>query len=48
MILTTGKKTGAELAEWFGIKPGSFKNNKAKKLEELKHFAKFHLEKNKV
>ena len=46
--LTTGKKTGKELAEWFGIEYNSFKNQKAKKLEELKLFADFYEEKGKV
>ena len=30
-----------DLAAWFQISPGSFSNNKAKKLEELKHYCKF-------
>lgn len=46
--LTIGKKTGKELAEWFGIEYNSFKNRKAKKLEELKLFADFYEEKGKV
>ena len=35
--LTTGKKTGTELAKWFGISYGSFRNKKSEKLEELKN-----------
>ena len=30
-----------DLAAWFQISPGSFSNNKAKKLEELKRYCKF-------
>ena len=40
--------TNAELAEWFGIKPNSFRNTKTQKLEELKRFAEFEVEKTKV
>lgn len=40
--------TNAELAEWFGIKPNSFRNTKTQKLEELKRFAEFEIEKTKV
>ena len=39
--LKLGKMTRAELAEWFGIKPRSYDNAKAKTLEELKLFADF-------
>ena len=46
--LTVGKKTGKELAEWFGTTVGHFRNTKAKKLEELKLFAEFYEEKGKV
>lgn len=46
--LTIGKKTSKELAEWFGIAPGSFRNNKENKLKELSNFAKFHVEGNKI
>ena len=46
--LTIGKKTGKQLAEWFGIEYNSFKNQKKKKLEELKLFAEFYEEKGKV
>lgn len=46
--LTTGLKTNKELAEWFGIIPNSFCRSKNKKLEELKLFAEYHLEKDKV
>ena len=48
MQLTLGKKTGKELAEWFGISPGAFRNGKEKKLEELKYFAEFYEENGKV
>lgn len=33
--------TLVELAEWFGITPGTLKNNRKRKLEELKAFAVF-------
>lgn len=46
--LTTGKKTGTELAKWFGISYGSFRNKKSEKLEELKLFAEFYEENGKV
>lgn len=46
--LTVGKKTGKELAEWFGTTVGNFRNTKAKKLEELKLFAEFYEERGKV
>lgn len=48
MELTVGKKTYKELAQWMNISSGSFANNKEKKLEELKYFAEYHMEKNKV
>lgn len=48
MELTTGKKTGAQLAEWFGISYGTFRNKKSEKLEELKLFAEFYEENGKV
>ena len=41
--LKLGKVTSKELAEWFGIKPSSFANMKAKKLEELKNYADFEI-----
>lgn len=47
-ILTSGYKTGSELAKWFGISLSTYKNQKAKKLEELKNFAEFKIEKGKV
>lgn len=47
-ILTVGEKTNKELAEWMGISPKTFNNNKAKQLEKLKYFANFHLENKKV
>ena len=46
--LTTGKKTGTQLAKWFGISYGSFRNKKSEKLEELKLFAEFYEENGKV
>ena len=46
--LTVGKKSGPELAKWFGISSSSFRNTKAKKLEELKMFAEFYEENGKV
>lgn len=46
--LKLGYMTNAELAEWFGIKPNSFRNTKTQKLEELKRFAEFEVEKTKV
>lgn len=48
ITLTEGIFTNKELAEWFGIKESSFKNQKKKKLEELKFFADFVVEKGKV
>lgn len=41
--LHLGIMTGKELAAWFGISDGSFRNSKAKKLEELKNFATFEM-----
>ena len=41
MELKLGIMTNAELAEWFGISLQSLKNQKKKKLEELKKFAEF-------
>ena len=43
MELRVGLKTNSELAEWFGVKPASFRNHKPKKLEELKKYADFEL-----
>lgn len=37
-----------DLAEWFQIKPGSFRNTKAKKLEELKKYAEYEIQGSKV
>lgn len=42
--LTEGKKTFKELAEWFGISYGAFRNSKQKKLGELSKFAEYHLD----
>ena len=41
MELKLGKMSTKELAEWFGISYGAFRNSKEKKLEELKGFASF-------
>ena len=48
--LVTGKITYKELADWFGLAATSLKNKatKKKRLEELKHFADYHMEGNKV
>ena len=43
MELRVGLMTNSELAEWFGVKPASFRNHKPKKLEELKKYADFEL-----
>lgn len=43
--LTVGEISNKELADWFGIKEATFKNAKAKKLQELKYFADFYEEK---
>lgn len=48
MELTLGKKTNAELAEWFGISAKSFCNKKKERLEELREYAEFYEEKGKV
>ena len=48
MELKLGIMTNAELAEWFGVKPKTFVNSKAKKLEELKAYAEFKESKGKV
>ena len=37
-----------DLAEWFQIKPGSFRNTKTKKLEELKKYAEYEVQGSKV
>lgn len=41
MQLQLGKMTTKELAEWFGMSYGRFRNVKDKKLEELKNYACF-------
>lgn len=41
MELKIGKMTTQELADWFGISYGGFRNAKKKKLEELKNYADF-------
>ena len=43
MELRVGLMTNNELAEWFGVKPVTFRNHKSKKLEELKKYADFEL-----
>lgn len=48
MELKLGIMTNAELAEWFGVKPKTFVNSKAKKLEELKEYAEFKESRGKV
>lgn len=49
MELEEGKiYSGKELAQWFGIRPDSYKANKQKKLEELKVFADYELVGNKT
>lgn len=48
IILKEGKMTNEELAEWFGVKPKSFRDTKKKKLEELRAYADFREEKGKV
>lgn len=40
--------TNAELAEWFEIKESTFKNNKKKRLEELKEYADFEVMRGKI
>ena len=46
--LKEGIMTNKDLAEWFGITEGAFKNGKAKKLEKLKEYAEFEEIKGKV
>ena len=41
MELKLGKMTTKELAEWFGISYGTFRNSKQKRFEELKEFCFF-------
>lgn len=41
MELQLGKMTTKELAEWFGMSYGAFRNAKKKKLEELQNFCFF-------
>lgn len=40
-MLKIGKMSTRELADWFGISYGTFRNNKQEKLEELKLYAEF-------
>lgn len=46
--LKLGKVKLCELAEWFGISAGAMRNGKAKKLEILKAFARYHVENNSI
>lgn len=46
MELKLGQMTNQELADWFGIKIGSFKNSKKNKLKELEVFAAFEANRN--
>lgn len=46
--LKEGIMTNRELAKWFGIKEGTFKNNKSQKLEMLKEYAIFEEIKGKI
>lgn len=39
--LRLGKLTTKELADWFGISYGTFRNNKTKKFEDLKNYCEF-------
>ena len=48
MELTEGLWTNAQLAEWFGMREKTFKNNKEKKLIELTYYAEFEKEKGKI
>ena len=41
MELHLGKMTTKEIAEWFNLSYGGFRNHKAEKLDELKTFADF-------
>ena len=46
--LHLGAFTNDELADWFGIKIGTFRNAKAKKLKELEEYADFEIKWGKV
>lgn len=48
MLLQIGLIKKSDLAKWFGITPSSFSHNKTKKMEELKIFADYHLEGDKI
>lgn len=48
MELKQGIMTNQELADWFGVSLGTFKNQKKKKIEELKLYAVFTEERGKV
>jgi hypothetical protein len=41
MELKLGKMTTKEIAEWFGVSYGAFRNDKIKKFQELKRYAQF-------
>lgn len=47
-MLQEGIWSNKDLAEWFGITEKTFSNNKKKKLEELKNYARFRIEKRMV
>ena len=40
--------TNKELAQWFGVSEGTFRNSKKSKLKELEYFASFEEVKGKV
>lgn len=48
MELTIGTWTNTQLAKWFGIAEGSFRNKKREYLKALEQYAVFHEEKGKV
>ena len=41
MELNIGYMSNDQIAEWFGIKPKTLRNTKAKRMEELKYFCSF-------
>lgn len=48
MKLKLGMMTNKELAQWFGVSEGTFRNSKKSKLKELEYFASFEEVKGKV
>ena len=46
--LKLGVMTTQEIAEWFGLKPKSYLNHRAEKLNQLKEYAEFTTEKGKI